>query len=294
MRGQRGPRGTLAWLQRPDGARLEFARKLFSNKRSNLQVFEGAGERAVIKRVNHRDRIREERAAIALLARTPSVRGFVPTAPLLNERGDPYVHANHAYFCMPLVGDDLVDYRAANGDVDPGLWAETVVSILSAVAATLLVLWRDGASTYYDVKARNILAVRDLVKLEPPFSHHEVLLCDTGSINSPCATHHPPATLTQHTPHGTSARYRLYLAWGVLCTMIELIEGPTAPRRLRDMRQLRTETPIYELDRAVDRVLESVEHDPEAYVRLLALVRVARAGVNGGAVDDLLFNLSAC
>ncbi len=295
MTGARGPRGSLVSLRRPDGTELHFARKLFANKRSNLQVFGTAGDWVVVKRVGQRDRIREEQAAIRLLEQAPTVRGFVPTASLRTDGGRDFTHAGQAFFCMPLVGDDLADYRDANATaVEPWVWAETVVSILSAVAATLLTLWRDAQSTYYDVKARNILAVRDLVSLEPPFSHHEVLLCDTGSINSPCATHHPPASLTQHAPAGSKVRYRLYIAWGMLCTLVELMEGPMTPRQLRDMRHMRSEQPIDTLDTALDRVLDTAGGDPEAYMRVLALVRVAREGVDGGTVDGLLSSLSAC
>jgi hypothetical protein len=300
LTGVPGGRGTLASLSRPNGSPLLFSRKLFANKRSNLQVFESDAAhtdpvRAVVKRVGETARIREEHAAIELLRRHPEITGFVPTAPLYNHTGHFFSHAGHAYFAMPLVGRDMVDYRADHADsVDFSLWAETAVSTLSVVAATLLTLWQEAGSSYYDVKSRNILAVRDLVDLEPPFSQHEVLLCDTGSINSPCATHHPPVTLTQHAPNGSRTRYRLYIAWGMICTLIEMLEGPDEPRALRAMRHLTTERPIQVLDAAIDRLLVSVKHDPEAYVRVLSFLRVARDGVETGQVEDLLSRLAAC
>lgn len=295
LSGVPGARGSLAHLARPDGQKMLFARKLFANKRSNLQVYEGAGERVVVKRVGQSARIREEHAAIGLLARHPRVVGFVPTTALQTRSGRFFNHAGNAYFCMPQLGTDMLDYRRDHADDVPFyVWAETVVSVLSTVAACLLNLWRETQSSYYDVKARNILAVRNLVELEPPFSHHEILVCDTGSINSACATHHPPLTLTQHAPPGSRARYRQYIGWGMICTLVELMEGPEKPRALREMRNMTTKDPIHALDAAIDQVLESIEHHPETYVRVLTLVQIARAGVESGSVDQLLVGLAAC
>lgn len=312
VRGIPGGRGTLVRLERADGSPLVFSRRLFNNKRSNLQVYEAAdrgggggggtspvssidpGDAVVVKRVGNSARIREELAAIELLARSP-VPGFVPTVSLPSQNGRSFAYAGHAYFAMPLMGRDMVDFQAAERAAVPAaVWIDTVVSVLSAVAATLLDLWRAERATYYDIKARNILALRDITQLQPPFGHHEVVLCDTGSINSPCGTHHPPTALTRHASPHTEARYRLYIAWGMACTMVEMVDGPDLPRAIRKMRHLTTDAPLQQLSVALGRVLEVARPDPDAYQRVGMVVELVSDAVNGGTVENLLASLASC
>ncbi len=151
----------------------------------------------VVKRVGDGDRIKEEHAAIGLLWRH-RVPGFVPTAALRNGVDSFFVDAGKACFVMPHLGHDMLTTRDRAVDACPGRWAEVVVGTLVCVARTLLALWVNTGATYYDVKARNILAAVDLLETPQPFQPEHVVLCDVGSINSPCATHHPPTAIMRN------------------------------------------------------------------------------------------------
>ena len=288
MRGVAGPDG-LDHLVTADGERLEYTSRLFASRRSTLLLFTGPHSSVVVKRVGDRDRIRDERAAIALLAHSRAAPGFVPILGLATATGAWFVHAGEVYFHMPRLGRDMVAYRAEAGDSPH--WPDTALSVLATVAETLHVLWRGSGATYYDIKARNLLAVRDLVALAGPFSAHEVLLCDTASINSAVATHHPPRALTTATTPGSAARYRQYVAWGMAGTLLEMLTGPDLPRKLRRMRGDPTRAPIALMRRSLDHALVGL--DPQAAARAGRLVALLTTAFEQGDVDRLLRAIAA-
>jgi len=219
----------LTAVTTPDST-LAYDRRLFSNRKSVVLLFGGPNGALVVKQVREPERIREEHAAIELLRVHPDVDGFVPTAPLMTQAGRCFSAGGSGFFVMPHVGCDMVVYRERHArEACPGAWARLCVDVVAAAAGAMLSLWVEAGATYYDIKARNILWVGG----PPP----RVLLCDTGSINSRAATHHVPSELTRAAPHGSVERYRLYVAWGLACTLLELLDGPEVPRELRRARK---------------------------------------------------------
>lgn len=280
--------GRLTGLATPDCPGIRYNRKLFSNKKSAVSLYTGGEHALVVKQVKEPDRIREEHAAITLLTGSDVV-GFVPTAALRTSSGRCFSESGAGYFVMPHVGCDLLAYRH-KVNLGRGEWADIVVRVLSAAASAMLSLWKETGATYYDIKARNILAVSDLQARSGRLRPRDVLLCDTGSINSRAATHHVPATLCRHTTQGSADRYRLYASWGLACTMLELLDGPDVPRALRRMRKQTTSAAPNAMFVALERVCGSVVPWPEAHDRVVQLAAVLLNGQrqDGPDVGDLL------
>jgi hypothetical protein len=270
--------GRLTGLETPDCPNIDYDRKLFSNKKSAVLLYTGGPHSLVVKQVKQADRIREEHAAIKLLNQMPSIVGFVPTAALQTSSGKCFSFNGSSYFVMPHIGCDLVAYRQKTMDKGLGEWASIVIRVLSVAAAAMLSLWNEAGATYYDIKARNILAVSDLCKRHGRLNYRDVLLCDTGSINSRAATHHVPAGLCQHTTQGSADRYRLYAAWGLACTLLELLDGPEVPRALRRMRKQTNHAAPNAMFEALERVCASVFKWPEVHDRV---VQMAALLING-------------
>lgn len=270
--------GRLTGLLTPDCPKLEYSHRLFANKKSALTLYTGGPHSLVVKQVKESNRIREEHAAIELLAGRPEIVGFVPTSALKTSTGRCFASNGAGYFVMPHVGCDLVAYREKTQDICTGEWAVIVVRVLAAAAAAMLSLWEEAGATYYDIKARNILAVSDLRKRKGRFGPRDVLLCDTGSINSRAATHHVPAGLCRHTTQGSPERYRLYAAWGLACTLLELMDGPEIPRALRRMRKQTNSAAPNAMFQALERVCGSVAEWPDAHERV---VQMAAVLING-------------
>jgi len=286
--------GRLESLQTAEG-KLCWDEEVFANKQSAVHRYCGAGHDVVVKRLVNADRIKEEHKAIGLLQRL-GFEGFVPIQPLRTARGSCFVERRRAYFVMPLAGTDLVVHREAAIAGNPEQWADVAVAALACVARTLLRLWTSAGATYYDIKARNILAAFDLRYSPQPFGPDVVLLCDTGSINSRCATHHPPARLARDCRAATQAegRHCAYALWGFACTLVELIDGNTVPSRIRAMRKAATATdsdgatdgaaanaPFELLEATLIRIVRSLEHAPAIQRRVARL-----ANLLVGWIDD--------
>lgn len=269
LTGIASPAGRLVYLRTNDDGELHLERKLFSSKQSAVHRYSGSGDAVVVKRVRDSDRVREEHAAINLLRRNP-IPGFVPTVALRNGVDGCFVDAGRSCFVMPHLGNDMLTVRERTiHTVCPGRWADVVVGMLGCVARTLLALWVHTGATYYDVKARNILAVVDLVETPQPFTPDHVLLCDIGSINSPCATHHPPTAVMMHLRG--EGRHCAYAAWGLACTLLELLHGSELPRQLRNMRKNETSAPLADLRAGLEHVDSTLGDYPEAQSRVANL-----------------------